>query len=241
MSAFDKNNLKQLDKSFIGRLAEGNIVENQFGGAQLDLHIQPLDHETKGNYREFLKISQSASSKLAHVILAFDALGYQMDTTDGTLDVGQSLKGAPVGEIFVWTEKELEFGSDMAKSKVKLPTKHLTQAQADAMIQAQGGVRRKGEGNGSTPAASTPAAAAPEVTDEQRQEVDDYILEQISQAKGVKKVGLTRIAATDEFVKEYPSIKKELLSGAWLERQVKAGALTQDGDTYLVTADLATV
>lgn len=244
---FASSELKEgLSNKYIGRLEKGTIEAGNFG-AQLHILIDALDHEVggeTGKYQEWFSVKLTKSSKLGAFIQALAMLPgpnseadyYTMDTNTGTTDIGASLVGPVVGAIFVWETKKLselvQLGSGMTDSEVRIPVEALSQEEADRRIAEQGGKRKKGEsnGNGTTANGAVTAASTPATSSEERAAMDEYILEQLG--NGMTKAQFVRFAAQDATLKEYPDVKKDVVSLNWAKRQIEAGALVLDGDTY---------
>jgi len=247
---FSQSELKEgLNNKTIARLVKGAIEAGNFG-PQLHIHMDALDFEVGGEtglLQEWFSVKLTKTSKLGAFIQALASIPgpsgeegyYTMDTNTGTTDVGASLVGPVVGQIFVWETKKLselvQLGSGMTDSEFRVPIEALTQEQADARIKEQGGKRMKGEGgNGAGTSANgavAAAAAAPATSDDEKAAMDEYILDQIGD-EGMKKAQFVRFAAQDATLKEYPDVKKDVVSLNWAKRHLEAGDLVLDGDTY---------
>jgi hypothetical protein len=249
-SAFAKENLTESTfGTTIARLVKGTIGTKDFG-PQLELHIDPLDHEIGGEtgvYHEWYGVKMTKTSKLGALVTALSAIPgpngeegfYVLDTNTGTTDVGASLTGNCVNQIFVWETKKLselvQLGKNMTDPELRIPVEALTQEEADRRIAAAGGKRQKSaNGTVSSSTAASAASAPVQISPEESEMLTGYVLSQIPD-DGMGKPQFVKFGASDATLKEYPGFKKDVVSLTFAKQQLEAGNLALDGDKYVLT------
>lgn len=87
-------------QEFVGEIVEAEIKESQFGGEQLEVSINPLDHEIGGEtgfYHEWYGLVESKTSKWGEFLKRLEEMGIALKSEKDL-----------VGQKFLWEQPTLE-------------------------------------------------------------------------------------------------------------------------------------